>query len=329
VEKMRITPEEKEKQFRVIFEAFLEDPRIFVNDISSLLGITRNAASNRLKEAFEKIYLSKPQIRRRSYINLKEYVYFLRCENPAEFFPTFRRDETVVYHALMSGFANLWVVSSKELTCRTCDIVVKGARSDYHVSIPPDHSWETAINNMRKMVEEFNPETYTPEGIIETHWDETVEWDSEYETLFREFNYDLRRPITPIIRKNLISWTKLEKWLKNLSKYCTIITHYYPKTISVYDPYLFMFETDYEDFLIDLFSQLPTSSLFFKVSNKLFLYAHIRREYLRVVNSQVDIGRLHIPFLITSLLKKGVIRNEAHAIVECYWQDEPYPGTPP
>jgi hypothetical protein len=34
---------------------------------------------------------------------------------------------------------------------------------------------------------------------------------------------------------------------------------------------MFMFETDYEDFIVDLFSELPTSTFFFKVANKLFV----------------------------------------------------------
>jgi hypothetical protein len=172
---------------------------------------------------------------------------------------------------------------------------------------------------MKKMIKEFNPKTYEPQGFIRTHWDETVKWDSEFEALFREFNYDLSRPITPIIKKHLISWGKVDKWMKNLSEYCTIITNYYPGKILSYDPYLFMFETKYEDFIVNLFSELPTTSLFFKVSNKLFLLAYVKREYIRVLSTQTHIKELHIPNLVTNLFEKGVLLDENHGIVECYW----------
>ena len=320
---MPITPDEvKEEQFRAIFEFFWENPRMFIKAIAKLLRIKRDTASNRLIEALELVWFSKPQIRRKSFANFLEYVYFLKCKNPAEFFSKFVENENIIYHAVTGGPANLWVVSKKELDFE-CDTVLEGPRSDYHISFPPNQPWGTAIQNMRKMVEEFNPEDYEPDGIIKTRWNEYIEWDSEYEALFNEFNYDLRKAITPIIRKHLISWAKLDKWLKNLSTSCTVFTLYYPGTIKSYDPYLFMFETDYEDFMINLFSELPTSTWFFKVSNRLFMYAHVKREYVRVVNSQIDIRRLHIPHLVMDLLKKEVVKSEGHGIVECYWNSDP------
>jgi hypothetical protein len=253
---------------------------------------------------------------------MREYLYLLACKNPAALFPKCLKNDTVIYHAVMSGPANLWVVSKEELEF-DCDVVVGGPRSDYHISFAPDHSWETAIQKMRKKVKTFNPENYSPDNSIKTRFNESVTWDSEHEKLFSEFNYDLRRPITPIIRKNLISWGKVDAWLKNLSQYCTIVTCYYPESISAYDPYLFMFETDYEDFLIDLFSELPTTSWFFTVSNRFFMLAHVKRECLRVVDFQIDIKELQIPLLVTELHRNRIIQSEAHAIVECYWNKNP------
>lgn len=317
-ERVRLTLEDKERQYRAIYEAIFETPRISVTDIASLLRVTRNTASNRLNEAFSLGYLSKSQIRKRSYANMKECVYFLTCRNPAEVFPKLLQNKDIVYHAVMSGFATLWVVAKKECDF-DCDVLVQGLRSDYHIPCAPDHSWDKAFEIMQKKVEDFNPQNYEPKGFIRTHWDNPVEWDLGDETLFKEFNYDLTKPITPIIKKYHISWRKVEEWLKNLPDYCTVFTCFYPKTISAYDPYLYIFETDYEDFLIGLFSELPTTSWFFKVSHRLFLYAHVKREYLRAVDSQTDIRELHFPFLVAELLRKGVIRSEAHAVVECYW----------
>ena len=319
---MRPTLEEKENNYRVIYEAFFETPRIFINNLAPMLRLNRHCTGRRVNEAIEKGYVSTPQIRRRSYANLKEHVYFLNCENPVQQFSTSCQLENIVYQASMIGPTNLWVVSDTELDC-DCDIFAHGLRSDYHVSYAPNHSWETAIQKMRKKVDGFNPGDYTPEGIIKTHWNETALWDSEYETLFNEFNYDLRKPITPIIRKNLISWGKLEKWIKELPKYCTIVTCYYPETIKCYDPYLFMFKTEYEDFVVNLFSELPTTTWFFTVSNRLFVLAHIKREYLRVVDFEVDIRSLQIPMLTADLRERGIIQSEFHTLVECFWNKDP------
>jgi len=319
---MRLSREQKEEFYRAIYDILFRIPRAKIYEIARMLQIDRNAASNRLYEAFNRAYISKPQIRRRIYANMKEYSYFLQCENPSEFFSECLQNENIIYHAVMTGFANLWVLSNKELDF-DCDVVASGLRSDYHVSYAPNHSWRTAVQIMREKVQNFNLKDYEPEKVIQNHWNETIEWDKEDEILFKEFNYDFRRPITPIIRKNLISWGKLEKWMQKLSKSCTIITHYYPKRISAYDPYLFVFKTDYEDFLINLFSELPTSSLSFKVSDKLCIYAYVKREFARIVETQSNIKELHIPTLAAELRRKGIIQKEAHSIVECYWNEDP------
>ncbi|MBU7000643.1 MAG: hypothetical protein HXS51_07765 [Theionarchaea archaeon] len=35
-----------------------------------------------------------------------------------------------------------------------------------------------------------------------------------------------------------------------------------------------------------------------------------------------DINRLHIPLLVRELLKRGIIKSEAHALVQCYWRKD-------
>jgi len=125
------------------------------------------------------------------------------------------------------------------------------------------------------------------------------------------------------MKKHQISEKKFKIWLERLPELCTIITKYYPGSRSAYDPYIFLFETDYEDFIIDLFSELPTSAVFFKVSNKLVLDAYVDRKLMRGRNLPVsDISRLHIPLLTRELLKKKIIKDEAHAIVDYHWRGD-------
>jgi hypothetical protein len=188
-----------------------------------------------------------------------------------------------------------------------------------HVSFAPPHSWEEAKKIMWEKVEKFDFEHYEPKGIIKTHWDEQIEWGEEDEILYRYFKYDLRKPLNPLIKKRHTK-NNIYNWLKKLPECCSIITKYYPQTRSAYDPYIFVFETDYEDFIIDVFSEIPTSPVFFKVSDKLVLYAYVARDFLRVNNQPIsNITRVHIPLLIRRLLREGIIKNEMHALVDYYW----------
>lgn len=315
---MRVTLEEKMVQYRIIYELLYQNPRIYATDISSVLKIDRNTVRNRMYEAFNEGFVSKPQARRRAHREFREFVYFLECKNPHDTFSDYIEDRTIPYHAKMAGFANMMVISNVEL--QSDYTVFEGSRSDFHMSFAPDQPWERTIERIREKIEVFDESHYQPKGIIKTHTEE-IKWDSEDEILFRAFKYDLRIPFTPIRKKHLISSGKIYEWFNNLPQTCTIFTLYYPKAVSQYDPYLFMLETDYEDFIIDLFSEFPTTTTFFKVDSKLFVYAHVERQYVRIFDFCKP-KELQIPIIMQNLIDKGIVRNEKHAIIECYWRKE-------
>ncbi|KYK32227.1 MAG: hypothetical protein AYK19_15760 [Theionarchaea archaeon DG-70-1] len=306
---MRTTLEQRKKQFRVLYEVLNETPRIFVKDVSSILCTNRYVTAKRMQEAFNSGYILIPQIRKRSYANLKEYMIFLRCTKSMKKYLKYVEDTNVIYHAKMLGYFNLWVTSKEKIDIQG-DVIAEGFRSDYYVAYAPGHSWQKSVETIREKIDTFNPDDYTPKGYIKTHWNEAAEWDSEFELLYREFKYNLRKKETPLRKKYLISGGKMQKWYQLYSQYCTVFTRYFPDGFSAYDPYLFVFETDYEDFIIDLFSELPSSPMFLRVSDKLFLYANVPRHFMRDISVFKGVSRLHIPLLIEELLEKEIIKNE-------------------
>lgn len=316
---MRTSLSERRKQYRAIYESIFENPRAFAIDISSTLQIDRNTVSRRMKEAFEEGYITKPQIRKRSYANLKEYVYFINSKRPVKLYNQYSTDTSIVYHAVLTGSPNLWVISKEQLDIKE-DVVFEGVRSDFHISYAPNHSWTTAVQIMRKKVDDFASKSYEPEKIIKSHWDEPIEWDSEFEFLYREYKFDLRKKQTPVRKKYLLSGSKMQKWFQTLPKTCSILLSYFPESISAYDPYFFIFETDHEDFIVDIFSELPTSSFFFTVSNRLCIYAHLSRQLVRHTGlDENDISNLGITLLIEDLLERNIVKSEQHTIVEYAW----------
>ncbi len=317
---MRITEEEKKRQYYQIYRLLNRNPRMLPSEISKIIRTTPRTAGNRINEAIDKGYMSKPKIRKKSFSNFKEYMYFVRCKDPLELYLQYSKDQRIIYHAVMGGSTNLWVISKEEIDIDG-DILLWGSRSDYHVSFAPNHTWKTGIKNIEEMTERFEPNKYEPKGVLQTHWDETIEWDAIDEILYRYFKYDLRKPLTPLKREYLITTRKYKDWFKKLPEYCTVYLRYFPKGTSSYDSYIFVFETDYDDFIIDLFSQLPTSSTFFKVSNKLILYAFVERGSIRDGDIQPisDVSELHIPFLVKNLSRKGIVRNVEYTILSYHW----------
>lgn len=114
---------------------------------------------------------------------------------------------------------------------------------------------------------------------------------------------------------------KAYEWLERLPERCAIFTGYYPETLLAYDACLFMFNTEYEDFIIDLFSQLSTTCWFYRVSDNLIAETLLGKSSGGKENIHTrDVTELQIPLLVRDLVRKEILMSEAHAKVKCYWR---------
>jgi DNA-binding Lrp family transcriptional regulator len=316
-------PERRKRQYYALYRLLHKKPRIEYKEIGEILGIDRRTASIIVKEALEQGYLGGPQCRKKSYRNFLEYVYFVRSPKPEKLYRKLRKDRRIAYQAKMSGFSALWVVASEDIPLDG-EIVVKGPRTDYYMSLALDRSWDHAFSTIHSMIEDFDSSTYVPRKYIQEHWDETVEWSDADEILFQEMKYDLRKAVEPLAKEKYhMGCGVAYGWLERLPECCTITVSYYPEKITAYDPYLFMFETEYEDFVVELFSQLPVSTFFFKVADKLFVYFHVKKELIRIDGrNALDFDRLQIPLLMRELRDRGIITSCSYAIVEYFWEKD-------
>jgi hypothetical protein len=147
--------------------------------------------------------------------------------------------------------------------------------------------------------------------------DKAIKWTREDEFLYKYFKYDLRNPITSAAKEPGIWEHRVYNFLGRLPETCTIELGYFPESLSAYDPYLFMFDTDYEDFVIDLFSELPATSSFFKVSNKLFVNIHVPEKLFGIDDSNPS-HKLSIPLLALDLEEKGIVKKKDYVVLEYY-----------
>jgi hypothetical protein len=313
------SPEVKKKQFRMIYERLCEKPRFRPHHMVKELGLRPSSVADRIREAFQKRYIVGPQIRKKSFSNLRSYMYLLDCDNPMRTFEEFVKDKNISYHAFLDGFCNILAISDRKLDIEGA--LLWGVTADYYVSYASDQSWRTTINNMWTAVRDFNPEDYTPKGHITTHWNEEVEWSKEHELLYQELKYNLRKPLGPLARKRGIHMGMIRNFVNQLPQYCIIFTHFYPESLPTYNHYLYIFRTEYEDFVIDLFSQLPTTCWFQRISGKLIGHISLLTSSVNQENTCIrDVTALQIPLLVKELVRKGIVKSEAHAKFECYWR---------
>ena len=317
---MKVAAEQRKKDFRTIFELWHESPQMKIQEIVNSLGLNWRTVRSRIDEALDNEYIVGPCLKKKSFENLGEKMYFIKCENPEKTDITFREDDNIVYHARLDGFCNLWTMSKDKIAVDG-DVLAGGLPTDYYVSFPPNWTWGMGFNSIRTKVETFNLNTYTPKHILTNHWDKTVEWTELDEILYREFKYNFRKPLLTVREKHKIWWGDIYDWLEKVPECCQILTYYYPASISAYDQYMFMIETDYEDFIIELFSQFPTSTVFFKIKDILFSYMHIDRQYLRNPESGTDnLSQMNISSIMEDLLEKNIIKNVSRAYIAYCWR---------
>jgi hypothetical protein len=155
----------------------------------------------------------------------------VRCEDPLKAYLNLKDSRNVIYHAVMAGDGNLWVISKGEIDIDG-EILVSGLRSDYYVAYAPVFLWNESIEEIRKMITEFDPKQSRPQNAIVTHRNEPLDWwDDECEILFRNLKYNAREKFTKILKQHLISRSKFYKFLERLDEACIVFTRYFPKGI--------------------------------------------------------------------------------------------------
>ncbi len=307
--------EKKMRKFRGLYELLFADYRIKNYRISEKLGY--RSVSAILEEAARLQIIMGPMARTLSFSNLLEYVYLFNSEDPDGMYEKYRLDPRVIYNARIAGYNNSLVISREEIDIEG-DITVKGPRSDYHVSFAPNQSFEQALLKGLERIEAFSPDSYSPKRFLKNHWNETVKWDENDEKIFNHLKYNLRKKLGPLIKEQHISKNMIYSWFETLHNRCTIVTAYFPESYLNYVSYLYTFNTDYEDFIIEVFSELPTTTISFKVADTLFLYVYAPREYIMFVDPYSSKG-IQVPLLEKQLLNGPIVRKKTRSIIENSW----------
>ena len=103
-------------------------------------------------------------------------------------------------------------------------------------------------------------------------------------------------------------------WIRNRDDFSQTITMYFPEGLNTYQPTVFCVESEYDSVLIDLFSWLPVSTVFYRVEDKLLISFYLP------YNLE---GRYIVREVLSTLRKKELVTNYTNSIVEYYFRSEP------
>jgi hypothetical protein len=280
-----------------MFSYVNKESRIPFAEIARRMGKDKRTISSWWKIAVENRIIIPPVLRKKSFSNFREYVYFLKVRDPSKLFDQLKDNREITYYMVQTGFSNFGITSSRPID-PPGNVILWGEKSDYYISTPPDHSFRKAINIIEKKLGSIENATSSP---LIYHNCPYEPWDKKDEILYQEFCNDFRKPLTPVMRKHQIYSDKIMKWIRSSHEFGQIITYYFPNGEAVYLPSIFMLKTDHDSLIIDIFSQLPLTSTYYRLGTHLIM-------------------TIHVPFhlRVKSLIRKALSRLQEEDIVETY-----------
>ena len=176
-------------------------------------------------------------------------------------------------------------------------------------------TWEQCFKSLDTYVEE---NTQLEESEFD-HNPRIPDWGEEEWKLYYYFLPDLRKPFTQLRKKTLISWSTYQKWKKTLEEYCTITAGFFPEGVLSYNDMTLCFRTRYEEYIVELFSLLPTSSLFYRIGDYFLANIFIPKEYDKIPR---------VYRVIFELLDRGIISDCSDGYGFLVWADYENPLLP-
>jgi hypothetical protein len=257
-----------------IYRILLKDPRISKSQMTRVFKVNPKTLDTWWKAAFEKRIIIPPVFRRKSFLNFREYFYFLKVEDPYEFYESLQKENSpVTYFSVHTGFCNFQIIS-KEPIDLPVEKIISGPRSDYHVTIPPNCSFEEGVIKIEELLKNVE-KLESRESPLQYHGRKYEPWDEMDESIFWEICNNIRTPFTSVIRSIGTYNDKTWSWFRNRDTFGDTITMFFPKGESSYQLSLYFIKTEYDSILIDIFSQLPTSTLFYRVLDRLIMCIYL------------------------------------------------------
>lgn len=260
--------------------------------------------------ALEKRIIIPPIFRRKSYTNFREYFYFFRTKDPHKLFELLQvKSLPISYFSVQTGFCNFKIVAKEPIEPQG-DVILSGPRSDYFVTIPPRRSFEDSLKRIDTILR--NLDALEPrESPLRFHNKEYTLWDEKDEAIFWEMCNDVRIPFASVVQLAETYNDKAWSWFRDRDEFGDTITFFFPKGEGAYIPSLYIIETDYDSVLIDIFSELPTTAVFYRLSGKVVMLA-----YLPFTLE----GRSVVRKALSILEKEEVVTGYTNSVVEYHYR---------
>ncbi len=299
--------EKKERYYRIFCQIY-DEPRAQIYEISKALGVYRKSVSRALQEMIDQQILVGPQLRLKPMQKKPKIYYVVDFDDPFKAHDKLIGSKNFTYIGIVFGDFPVIVAGDPGMNFDDYPgfnkIILSGERGEIFTPKASSLGWEECGGRILQEIEKsdtWRKSTWASEPV-------DITWDHQEWEFFQEFGGDIRRRVAPLVRERDVSFRKFYEWLNTLNRFATTHTWFYPEGYGSYTTYIFLFKTDYEHALMDLFSLLPTTPMFFKVGSYLLTMIYIRTDPLIVPLSRA----------IYILKERSIIRDFYKGIVVMY-----------
>jgi hypothetical protein len=280
-----------------IYLTFLHDPRLYYDKGAEICGTVRNTFTKYWKKGLDQLIFFLPQIRLKMFRSRKEYIYLVQTDSVHKLFNYYKRHPAVVYLTYTLGKFDLFIQTDKPLEVVPNNTLFYGSRSDYEYPETPYCTFDSALDKIDHLLEMDHDPSFKK---IEYPEEPEAKGDVWAWRVYPYLKYNLRPNYTWIVKKLGISFASFYKGFEYLLNVSTVLLPYYPYGYLEYSCRLFVFWTDYEDLIRELFGYLPCHVSITKVEDALIVYAGIREK-----------GEIKKRFfdLCYRLLESGYVKN--------------------
>jgi len=280
-------------------------------DIAVTTGLSRNTVSAYVKDMYTKNIMVGPHLRMNPCLNYKEYVHLLKFTDPWLVFRGLNQFPHVLYHGMTFGDWNTLVITDMLLDFSQ----LKGFQTVVHqgirgYSLTPKvayTTWDTCFKAVNEHIVVFTPRTeYSNQQLTPLLWGKD-EWK-----LFYSFKYNMRKTVTPLLKKINVRYETYAKWMETLHNHCSIHTGFYPEGYKNYLSHCFLVSSDYRSLLQPLFSLLPATPFIMEVGDQLLIFVNVPSP--QITNLFCTIYHMKVKKIITTFSQAVVIFHYQHQI---------------
>ena len=300
----RLSEEEKKYLIYQIYSHRYDDPWIANKKVAKLVNHSISTVNRYARDAEESLIILNPHLRLKPY---SRKAALLQFEDKWSAFNQLRECAGIEYLTVYQGTWDIIAVCSTDIDFTQIPgykrKILEGVQGEIFTPKVRYTTWEKSFTAMENLLRQ---ETIQKSRIECNPC--SPEWSTEDWCMYHYFKSDVRKKFSYLRKKHLISWRMYGEWKKSVRDYCAILVSYFPEGYHAYDQVSLCIKTDCEHFVVNVFSQLPTTPNFYKIGDYLFATVYVSKDYRFSMKMYDIISTMQNQRVITQYMDgKGIV----------------------